>query len=91
MSMRGWCCRTKALRKSGGGHDNAIWERHYQHHRIASDVEYQGLVDYVQQNPLRHGLCARCTDWQWSSLHRFAAAGWLAPDQQAAPSTAAGS
>ena len=31
-------------------------------------------------NPLRHGLCGRPTDWQWSSLHRFVAAGLAGPD-----------
>jgi putative transposase len=66
---------SKALRKASAGHDNAIWERHYQHHRVANDAEYDVLVDYVHGNPLRHGLCTHAADWQWSSLHRFVAAG----------------
>ena len=71
---------SKALRKSSAGHDSAIWERHYQDHRVASDAEYAGLVDYVHMNPLRHGLCADAAEWQWSSLHRFVAAGLVGAD-----------
>ncbi|MDB5908076.1 MAG: hypothetical protein JWP34_2190 [Massilia sp.] len=90
---------SKALRKSATGIDNAIWERQFQHHRIASDTEYSGLIDYVHANPLRHGLCAHATDWQWSSLHRFVAAGFVGPDapvalhphNAAAPQSSAGS
>jgi putative transposase len=71
---------SKALRKSSAGPDKAIWQRHFQHHRVANDSEYAGLVDYVHGNPLRHGLCTHASDWQWSSLHRFVAAGLAGPD-----------
>lgn len=71
---------SKALRKSGASHHSVIWQRHFLHHRVANEAEYDGLVDYVHLNPLRHGLCSRATDWQWSSLHRFVAAGLAAPD-----------
>jgi putative transposase len=66
---------SKGLRKSGAGHNRVIWQRHYQHLRVANGDEYGRLVEYVHANPLRHGLCANAADWQWSSLHRFVAAG----------------
>jgi putative transposase len=75
---------SKALRKSTAGNDSGIWERHYQHHRVTTDSEYGALIDYVHSNPLRHGLCAEAADWQWSSLHRFVAAG-LASGRDASP------
>lgn len=56
-----------------------IWERHYRERRIATDDEYRDLVDYVHANPVAHGLCAGAVDWPWSSVHRFAAEGWIAP------------
>ncbi len=71
---------SKASRKSSAAAEQTIWEPHYQQHRVASDAEYGGLIDYVHLNPLRHGLCARPADWQWSSLHRFVAAGMASPD-----------
>lgn len=66
---------SKALRKSGAGVGNLVWERHYRDHRIDNDADYVRLVDYVHSNPMRHGLCADAAEWQWSSLHRFVAAG----------------
>jgi putative transposase len=24
-------------------------------------------IDYIHLNPVRRGLCERCTDWKWSS------------------------
>jgi putative transposase len=74
---------SKALRKSGAARENVIWEPHYQDHRVANDAEYNGLIDYVHMNPLRHGLCEHATDWQWSSLHRFVASG-MVPQKLAA-------
>jgi len=72
---------SKALHKSAapGVMDGAIWERHYQNYRVASDVEYAALVDYVHTNPLRHGYCQRPSDWPWSSMRRFLSAGFTTP------------
>lgn len=70
---------TKALSKSTRGiaSDAAIWKRHFQDHPIGDDEEYARLIDYVHMNPLRHGFCRNAEDWQWSSLHRFVAAGLI--------------
>ncbi len=75
---------SKALSKAsrsataGGG----IWQRHYLDFPISSDDDYTRLVDYVHTNPLRHGHCRNMEDWPWSSLHRFVAAGLIAPAQR---------
>ena len=82
---------TKALSKSTRGIDGdaTIWKRHYQEYPIDGDEEYARLIDYVHMNPLRHGMCRHMEDWQWSSLHRFVAAGLIArPD--GAPARTAG-
>jgi putative transposase len=71
---------SKALRKSSAGNDSVIWERRYQHLRVASDDEYRRLVEYVHTNPLHHGLCTTAAEWQWSSLHRFVTAGLACGD-----------
>ncbi|HEX9171987.1 MAG TPA: transposase [Telluria sp.] len=72
---------SKALHKAGtcGSPASAVWKRHYQQHRVASEPEYCALVDYVHMNPMRHGLCQHAADWPWSSLHRFVRAGLVAP------------
>ncbi|MEO7493533.1 MAG: transposase [Massilia sp.] len=69
---------SKAVSKTGPASGGAIWAKHYLDHPVFDDAEYAALVDYVHGNPQRHGLCAAAGDWQWSSLHRFVAAG-MAP------------
>lgn len=73
---------SKSLSKLGlaDADEKTIWARHYQHHAVANELEYDRLVDYVHRNPLRHGVCERAQDWQWSSLHRFVAAGHVPPN-----------
>ncbi|HEX8613309.1 MAG TPA: transposase [Telluria sp.] len=69
---------SKSVGKSRAGTGlDTIWEPHYQQHPVGAD-DYAGLVDYIHHNPLRHGLCATPQEWQWSSLHRFIAAGMVA-------------
>lgn len=34
-----------------------------------------GMIEYIHQNPIRRGLCARAEDWAWSSIHEFRAPG----------------
>jgi putative transposase len=72
---------SKSLRKASAElpADGVIWERHFQAHAVADDIEYEALVDYVHDNPVRHGFCQGAGDWPWSSLHRFVAAGFAAP------------
>jgi putative transposase len=69
---------SKALHKAGV--PGVIWERHYQDYRVTDDAEYAALVDYVHTDPLRHQICECAADWPWSSLHRFLAAGFPAPE-----------
>jgi putative transposase len=69
----------------GGSGDGTIWERHYRDYRIGDDAEYAALIDYVHADPARHGLCEHPAQWQWSSLHRFIAAGFAPPAPPVAP------
>ncbi|HEX8896083.1 MAG TPA: hypothetical protein VF783_22370 [Terriglobales bacterium] len=77
---------SKALHKAcppgarpDGLSDSAIWERHYRDYRVGDNDEYAALIDYVHGNPVHHGLCEQASEWPWSSLHRFVAAGFAAP------------
>jgi putative transposase len=72
---------SKALHKAcrSPAQESAIWARQFQQLPITDDAEYGALVDYVHTDPLRHGFCQHPADWPWSSLHRFVAAGYIAP------------
>ncbi|MES2297413.1 MAG: transposase [Pseudomonadota bacterium] len=56
-----------------------IWARRYRDLQVADMEEFAILVDYIHQNPLRHGYCAKAVDWHWSSLHRHLASGRAPP------------
>jgi putative transposase len=71
--------------KLSAGCDGTIWERHYRDHRVSDDEEYGTLVDYLHSDAVRHGHCQHPADWQWSSLHRFVAAGFMPPTLPTVP------
>lgn len=54
---------------------NAIhnWQGHLWQERFYSVVMDEAhtlaAIRYVEQNPVRAGLCARADDWPWSSVH----------------------
>jgi putative transposase len=74
-----------ALSSAGGAADASIWERHYRDYRVGNDDEYAALVDYVHSNPMLHGFCQQASEWPWSSLHRFVAAGFDVPQPPLPP------
>lgn len=63
-----------------GKGERGIWQRRYWEHLIRDDADYQRHVDYVHYNPVKHGYAMRAAEWAYSSIHRYIAAGTLAPD-----------
>lgn len=61
---------SKQVGKSGTVHGE-LWTPQFQHLAIRDDAHYCELVDYIHDNPVRHGLVDSGDAWQWSSLHRF--------------------
>ena len=51
--------------------ERGIWQRRYWEHQIRDDVDLQQHVDYIHNNPVKHGHAQRATDWPCSSIHRF--------------------
>jgi len=48
--------------QSGGGYDRNVVELH----------TLRGMIDYLHANPVRRGLVAKPTDWEWSSARHYA-------------------
>jgi len=44
-----------------------LWMREYWDRYIRDAGHYQKALDYIQQNPVKAGLCRRPEDWPWSS------------------------
>ena len=55
------------------GRVGTVWQRDY-HDRYIRDGEHLARVTrYIEQNPVKAGLCAESKDWRWGSANRKAA------------------
>ena len=48
--------------------NRVVWQEGYFDHRLRDDERGEQLemkVDYIRQNPVAAGLCARAEDWPW--------------------------
>lgn len=60
------------LRRSRG----TIWEAEYFDRFIRTDKHFLRVIEYIEENPAKAGLCKAAADWKWSSARlRAAAAG----------------
>jgi putative transposase len=50
--------------------ERGIWQRRFWEHAIRNEDDFLGHMNYIHENPVKHGLVERATDWQWSSIHR---------------------
>jgi REP element-mobilizing transposase RayT len=55
----------KLLRRAG----EAFWQKESFDHWVRADSEHARLVAYVENNPVKAGLCERPEDWKWSSAY----------------------
>nr|WP_215609583.1 hypothetical protein [Leptothoe spongobia] len=56
------------------------WQRRYWEHWIRDEKDFAIHCDYIHSNPVRHGLCEKPQDWEYSSVHRFIAEGVYPPN-----------
>jgi REP element-mobilizing transposase RayT len=52
------------------GSRGTFWERECFDHLIRSMDQFEGFIDYVEQNPVVAGLCRDAADWPFSSCAR---------------------
>ena len=46
-----------------------FWQRESYDHWVRSEEEWQRIVRYIENNPIKAGLVARPQDYRWSSAH----------------------
>ena len=56
-----------------------FWQKESYDHWIRDDDERVRLAAYVEDNPVKAGLCARPEHWRWSSSHARAVAAGILP------------
>jgi REP element-mobilizing transposase RayT len=50
-------------------HHPAFWQDESFDHWIRDEYEFQRVVHYIEQNPVKAGLARSAEDWFWSSIH----------------------
>jgi putative transposase len=60
--------------------ERGLWQRRYWEHLIRDERDYERHVDYIHYNPVKHGYVAHASDWPYSSIHRYIAAGVMTKD-----------
>ena len=61
----------------------AICQRRFWEHSTRSEGDLNRQMDYLQYNPVQHGLVERPVDWPWSSFHRFVKTGYYVKEWEA--------
>lgn len=49
------------------GREGAFWQREYFDRTVRNEKHFYDAIIYIHNNPLKAGLCADPTDWQFSS------------------------
>jgi len=62
-SLKGYTAReaNKILMRRG-----AFWEPESYDHFVRSDAEYERVINYVLNNPVKAGLVKNWSDWKWN-------------------------
>jgi len=55
--------------------EQSIWQRRFWEHLIRDEQDLQRHVEYINYNPVKHGLVQASVDWPYSSFHQFVSRG----------------
>jgi putative transposase len=61
--------------------EKAIWQRRFWEHNIRDQEDYNRHCDYIQYNPVKHGLAASPADWKHSRFSAFVRRGLYDPNR----------
>ena len=50
--------------------ERGIWQRRFWEHCIQDETDLANHLNYIHNNPVKHGLVASPQDWPYSSIHR---------------------
>jgi REP element-mobilizing transposase RayT len=51
--------------------ERGIWQRRYWEHQIRDELDLAKHVDYIHNNPVKHGWVHNPEDWPHSTLHGY--------------------
>jgi putative transposase len=50
--------------------EKGVWQRRFWEHTIRDEEDYFNHINYIHNNPLKHGYCDDPRDWPYSSIHK---------------------
>ena len=57
--------------------ERTVWQRRYWEHLIRDEADWRRHVDYIHDNPVKHGLVDAPRAWQYSSFHSYVSQGYF--------------
>jgi putative transposase len=55
-----------------------LWQHRFWEHLIRDEDDFNQHMNYINWNPVKHGLASKVIDWPYSSFHRLVRKGWYA-------------
>jgi REP element-mobilizing transposase RayT len=46
-----------------------FWDQRYCDRRLRAEDQVDTTIEYIENNPVRRGLCAEASQWRWSSAY----------------------
>jgi putative transposase len=60
--------KTTRLKKGERG----IWQRRFWEHTIRDERDFYNHIEYIHNNPIKHGYVSNAQNWPYSTIHKFA-------------------
>jgi putative transposase len=57
---------TRAYKRERG-----IWQRRFWEHTIRDERDFYNHIEYIHNNPVKHGYVSNAKDWPYSSIHQY--------------------
>ena len=51
--------------------ERGIWQRRFWEHVIRDEQDFLNHIEYIHQNPVKHGYVQNAIDWPHSSIHKL--------------------
>ena len=61
----------ESMKGTGRKGERNIWQQRFWEHAIRDEKDYEAHVNYIHQNPVKHGYVTDPDDWPHSTWRRF--------------------
>ena len=51
--------------------ERGIWQRRFWEHTIRDERDFYNHIEYIHNNPIKHGYVSNAQDWPYSTNHKF--------------------